>query len=687
MREELRRGAEVAALLGFAVVQPVLDVFGDAPDFLLFRDASRRDVVLLAVMLVAVPLAVLWGIGLLSRSAGEPTRLTVHRVTVAGLVAVIAVHALKTTSGLRGAALLLVGVSLAAAFVTVYVRRKAVGEWLRYASPAPVVFAALFLLASPASVLVTGGDTAAALAGVEARAPVVMVVFDEFPLQTLLDGDGEIDGRLFPNFASLAGEGTWFRNATAVSGDTPVAVPALLSGRFPPDEPVAPHVAYYPENLFTLLGDAYEVNAVEVVTRLCPANVCEASEVAGGGGLRSLLGDAARTWRAVVGLHDSETDPAGEVGVDAGAVEDPSAPERGDVRFNFDFDSLPPAPAVVDDFLARVDGDGRSLHYLHVLLPHVPWQFLPSGERYPTMQVSRGAGPKTHEEEWPHVFDRHRAFLQAMYTDAVFGQIVAHLREVGLYDRALLVVTADHGLNHVPEPGQSWKKVSSESAHQVAWVPLVVKLPGQNEGEVRDDNVMLVDVLPSVADALGVEIPWDVDGRSVFGARRNTDQKVFWNTTGQAEPTEIDGSEARTRLQGGFTDGFVDPDAGEVGLYRVGPFGDLVGTEPAEHEVGPPMAADVNVERAEMFERVGSDPLVPALVSGWVDGAEIGEDHGVAVAVNGVIGGVSGVFPLQGHDRFFATMVVPSLLEEGENTVELYRVEREVGTVVLRRLS
>lgn len=57
------------------------------------------------------------------------------------------------------------------------------------------------------------------------------------------------------------------------------------------------------------------------------------------------------------------------------------------------------------------------------------------------------------------------------------------------------------------------------------------------------------------------------------------------------------------------------------------------------------------------------------------------------LAVNGVIGGVSGVFPLQGHDRLFATMVVPSRLEEGENAVEPYRVEREAGTVVLREES
>jgi hypothetical protein len=67
----------------------------------------------------------------------------------------------------------------------------------------------------------------------DARAPVVMVFFDEFPMMSLLDSRGRIDRRLYPHFASFAQDATWYRNATGVSPFTPYAVPAMLTGRYP----------------------------------------------------------------------------------------------------------------------------------------------------------------------------------------------------------------------------------------------------------------------------------------------------------------------------------------------------------------------------------------------------------------------------------------------------------------------
>ena len=60
-----------------------------------------------------------------------------------------------------------------------------------------------------------------------------MVVFDEFPLTSLLDEHYQIDSVRYPHFAALAEQSTWFRNATTVSGDTVVAVPSLLTGQYP----------------------------------------------------------------------------------------------------------------------------------------------------------------------------------------------------------------------------------------------------------------------------------------------------------------------------------------------------------------------------------------------------------------------------------------------------------------------
>jgi hypothetical protein len=65
----------------------------------------------------------------------------------------------------------------------------------------------------------------------DARVPVVMLFFDEFPLTSLLDSRGRVDRRLYPNLARFAREATWYRNATGIGPFTPYAVPAMLTGR------------------------------------------------------------------------------------------------------------------------------------------------------------------------------------------------------------------------------------------------------------------------------------------------------------------------------------------------------------------------------------------------------------------------------------------------------------------------
>ena len=63
--------------------------------------------------------------------------------------------------------------------------------------------------------------------------PIVVVVFDQLPLISLLDRDGRIDGTLYPNFAALSRDAAWFRNASAVGDMTNWALPAILTGNYP----------------------------------------------------------------------------------------------------------------------------------------------------------------------------------------------------------------------------------------------------------------------------------------------------------------------------------------------------------------------------------------------------------------------------------------------------------------------
>jgi len=105
-------------------------------------------------------------------------------------------------------------------------------------SAGALVFFALFLADSDIRDLVFRSVPPAFDAPrVREKMPVVVVIFDELPLSSLLDAEGQIDGHRFPSFAKLAGRSSWFRNATGVAGFTQQAVPAILTGRYPGTRP------------------------------------------------------------------------------------------------------------------------------------------------------------------------------------------------------------------------------------------------------------------------------------------------------------------------------------------------------------------------------------------------------------------------------------------------------------------
>ena len=61
----------------------------------------------------------------------------------------------------------------------------------------------------------------------------MVVTFDAFPVQMLMDDRAHIDAGRFPNFARFAREGTWYPNATNVHENTVFSVPSVLDGKVP----------------------------------------------------------------------------------------------------------------------------------------------------------------------------------------------------------------------------------------------------------------------------------------------------------------------------------------------------------------------------------------------------------------------------------------------------------------------
>jgi len=687
---------ELFVLTGFAVAQPLLDVIGRSPDFLLFRQADSRDIALLAVTITFLPAAVLCGLELLSGLAGRRAQQAVHLVLVTGLLGLLGLEVAKKLTPLQGPVLVAVGVLVGLGAGLLYARASAFRLWLRFASPAPLVFLLVFLLVSPAAELIRPAPAAAkpaATGQAAAKTPIVFVLFDELPMRTLLDHQGQIDRRLFPNFAKLAGGSTWFRNATGVAGMTRWAMPAMFTGRYPAKD-LAPTASRYPNNLFTLLGGAgYDMRVFEGVSQLCPRGTCTIHTPPGGhGGFRRVARDSAQLWtqlsspsdsavEATATLEEDTVDPNGQAA--SGAPE--AHADKTWVR----------RPASLDGFLSalRPSPGGRpSVHFLHILLPHQPWKYLPSGLKYPERVV--GKGPLNSglwaKEPWPVQSTHQRHMMQANYTDQLLGTILKRMRQTGLYDRALFVVTADHGIAFTPDQ-QARASVTPGTVPDVLWVPLFVKRPGQNSAAVNDVNLEHVDILPTVAGMVGLRVPWTIDGVSwadTSKPARTTTQKIFYPRPGIRESYEGP-SNQHIALQG-LADQVVHVGDDYLDWFRFGPDAQLVGKRVRDLQVGS-SGGKARVVGLNDYHHV--DPaagFVPAQVGGQLTAtaAGVGERPTVAVAINGVIGGMSETYT-SGDNRptWFSTMVSDSLMRRGDNQFELFLVDSVGGKPRLRPLA
>jgi hypothetical protein len=654
-RAEGRRLLEVTALVGLVITQPLLDILGRSPDFFLFHRADRGEILLLVALVAVLPTVALGLPGLLAGLAGAAVRTVTHSLLLGLLVAALAVQVGRHTTPLRGVPLLLVALTVGAAAAIAHRRWTAPGRVLRLAAVGPAIFVGLFLFASPTGpvVLPLGDGGVAGTATGDRHPPVIMLILDELPLVSLLDAAGGVDATRFPHFAELAAASTWYRNATGVSGWTPYALPAMLTGRYPA-EPYAPHYSHYPDNLFTAFGGLYDIRAEESITRLCPPSRCE-QPVTPEQGIGVLVRETAQLLRQVTAPHDSRIDPedsyrertAEEAGIDA------AEPVPTDPKFRWDSLNAN-QPARFTSFLAGLTPSARpTLHFLHLLMPHSPWAFLPSGARYEAPEDFPNEG-----DGWVHLA-RARHLAQLGYTDRLIGETMRTLRVSGLWDEALVVVTADHGVSFTKGVQGRGEDAIRAAADEVAWVPLFVKTPGQHGGRVDDRNWQHVDLLPTVADEAAIRLPWRVDGRSVRQPPRADPGKVFYDRPSQPVP-----------ISGGVP--AAPPPAAPHRLV-----GTAVGAVPT--------AGSARVGGLDAFRAVDPDEgVLPGMIWGTVDD-DIPDGTELAVAVNGTVAAVVPVVaPDPGGRRFAALLADDRHFRAGANRLDLYLVGQDGR---LRQLS
>jgi len=437
--------------------------------------------------------------------------------------------------------------------------------FLTVLSPVLLIFPALFLLNSQISKLVFIGDISRIVRDipkVHATTPIVFVVFDAHTLTSLMNEDRDIDAKRYPNFAALARNAYWFRNATTVADYTHMACPAMLSGLYP-DKPRLPTFADYPHTIFTLLGGAYNMVVDDPNTTLCPKQLLRKWTEA------SIRSSKTLKQRLEVLLLDSSiaylhiifpTDLRSKLPVVTRRWSDFMGDDIGTRKRNIKKNKSKPLSR--NFWLNRVTGERpmqirrfiRSIHfsekpalyYLHTVIPHEPWRYLPSGKEYcQPAEYNRirgldefGSGETWGPDEWAVVQAYQRYLLQVGFVDKLLGAIIDRIKGVGLYDRSLIIITADHGVSF--RVNDKRRPISKTNYQDIMSVPLFIKVPNQVEGVISDSNVESIDILPSIADILDISVPWPVDGQSVFNlplSERNN--KFFFRSTHSKKEIEM----------------------------------------------------------------------------------------------------------------------------------------------------
>ena len=657
MPTRLRDPLHIFALWGLAVAQPIFDLLVRTPEFFVLRGLETLDILLLAAGLgVVVPGALGW----LATLPPERWR----RFTVGALVGLLG--ALLALQLLRVVAAPLVAVALALVLGAglAAVRERGMGEWLSWLGVLVLLVPVVFVVRAPlGAVSGLGGETLE----VSASHPrsVVLVILDELPLVSLLDAEGEIDGILFPHFAELAASSTWFPNATAVASVTEQAVPAILSGERPRPG-VLPTVEGHPRNLFTLLAGTHDFHVHEPRTRLCPPERRSTRRALFVERFALLASDL-----AVVSLH-LMAPPAWRERL----------PEISRSWQGFGARLEESRAGEADDFRAFVEqlpaaGERPRLVVLHSLLPHSPWIHLPSGRRYPAragalerrgFTVGRWA-----DSPWTVIQAQQRHLLQTRFTDKLLGELLEGLRARGLWDDALVIITADHGISF--RQGEWVRDASPANFVDIANVPLFVKAPGQAAARVDERAASAVDLLPTVVDVLGLAAPGaglSFDGASLLGAAGESEAKVYNGpaSTVRADPSALPSARrAAARRQAAIFRSTGDPDS----LFRIGPLRDVLIGRPVDElnvREGSPWTAQL--DHAEDYAALDlAAPTLPARVTGRWTGPLGDEPVALALAVRGRVEAITLALPPDGD---FSAMVREAAWRDGDNPPALYRL-------------
>jgi hypothetical protein len=649
-----------------ALALPLFTTLGEGATFFVAHGVSGPGLVAFALAVFLLPAALVAApVALVSRFAPRAGGLLLHGVV--GALGALWLLGLLRWAGTTPSLVLACAAGLALAWTHSRVPRlRSFLQFLGWVSPLVLL---QFLLLSSARPLWLDSRPALAVEPAGLQTPVVVLLLDELALSGMLSAEGVIDRQRLPAFGRLADTSTWYRNTTTVSTQTERAVPAILAG-LRPQPGALPLYRQYPQNLFSVLGRTHRIHAYESLTRLCPPDLCDEgaprndSPSAGGG---FLVRDTLVVWgHAVL--------PPGLAAVWLPAIADrwsgfDFAPRDADADTEAPHFMLQLVADMAADqrqtfaqFLEGLDDSRPSLDYLHIPVPHVPWIYLPDGRVY-NGRLTPGQRDTIYQwENNAYLVDQGllRYSLQVEFADLLIGRLLDRLEEQGLFHDTLLVVVSDHGLSF--EPGELRRVPVPATVTEVALVPLFIKYPGQTEGAVSSMPAETIDVLPTIADVLGLRLPRPVDGRSLLRGRDSMPSRQLLETGELGIPLDdaLDVGRAVHRYQRLLK-------GASTALDRLGQgaLAELVGTRLDRLGELSLSQWSLVLDRPEWYAQVdGESGFLPARLTGRIAGLAPGSP--VLIALNGTVAGSGEAY----DEGRLSIMLDPRLIKSGNNRLE-----------------
>eukprot|EP01084_Bolivina_argentea_P123501 218857_1 len=142
-------------------------------------------------------------------------------------------------------------------------------------------------------------------------------------------------------------------------------------------------------------------------------------------------------------------------------------------------------------------------------LDYIPWKW---GNKQYTISLVN--------DSYQHKL-RQGYYAAVSFMDMEFGKIIQGLYEYNLWNNTIIAITGDHGW-HLGEQG-CWTKLTN---FEVALrVPLIIRVPGMNEGKYSDILVEQLDIMPTIIDAAGIgfneNVTKQLEGKSLLDIIKN----------------------------------------------------------------------------------------------------------------------------------------------------------------------